>query len=49
MVDFVILSIGVRPNSQLAREAGLELNQRGGIKVDRSLQTSYPGIWAVEM
>ena len=46
-VDFVILSIGVRPNSQLAREAGLELNQRGGIKVDRSLQTSYPGIWAV--
>ena len=45
--QFVILSIGVRPNSQLAREAGLELNQRGGIKVDRSLQTSYPGIWAV--
>ncbi|CVI68044.1 Coenzyme A disulfide reductase [Clostridiales bacterium CHKCI001] len=46
-VDFVVLSIGVRPNSQLAKDAGLELNQRGGIKVDSSLQTSYPGIWAV--
>ncbi len=45
--DLVILSIGVRPNSQLAKEAGLKLNQRGGIQVDKMLQTSYPGIWAV--
>ena len=38
--DMVILSIGVRPNSELGREAGLELNQRGGIVVDKYLKTS---------
>lgn len=46
-VDMVILSIGVRPNSQIAKEAGLELNQRGGVKVDKTLQTSHSNIWAV--
>ncbi len=30
--DMVLLSIGVRPNSQLAKEAGLSLNEKGGIK-----------------
>ena len=45
--DLVILSIGVRPNSQLAREAGLALNPRGGIVVDREMRTSAPHIWAV--
>ena len=45
--DLVILSIGVRPNSQLAREAGLVLNQRGGIVVDQEMRTSAPHIWAV--
>jgi NADPH-dependent 2,4-dienoyl-CoA reductase/sulfur reductase-like enzyme/peroxiredoxin family protein/TusA-related sulfurtransferase/rhodanese-related sulfurtransferase len=45
--DMVILSIGVRPNSQLAKEAGLELNQRGGIVVDKHLKTSDPDIYAV--
>jgi len=45
--DMVILSIGVRPNSQLAREAGLALNQRGGIVVDKEMRTSAPHIWAV--
>ena len=46
-VDLVILSIGIKPNSGLAREAGLELNQRGGIVVDGSLKTSDPNIYAV--
>lgn len=46
-VDLVILAIGVRPNSQLARAAGLELNERGGIVVDAALRTSDPHIWAV--
>ena len=46
-VDMVILSIGVRPNSEIAREAGLELNQKGGIVVDEYLKTSDPNIWAV--
>lgn len=45
--DMVILSIGVRPNSQLAKEAGLELNQRGGIVVDKYLKTSDPNIYAI--
>lgn len=44
--DFAILSIGIRPNSSLAKDAGLELNQRGGVKVDENLLTSDPNIWA---
>ena len=45
--DFVVLAIGVRPNSELAKEAGLTLNQRGGIVVDEHLQTSIEDIYAV--
>ncbi|NYB75863.1 DsrE/DsrF/DrsH-like family protein [Sedimentibacter hydroxybenzoicus DSM 7310] len=45
--DMVILSIGVRPNSQLAKDAGLQLNQRGGIVVDKYLKTSDPSIYAL--
>ncbi len=45
--DLVILSIGVRPNSELAKNAGLKLNQRGGIIVDKHLKTSDPNIYAV--
>ena len=42
--DLVILSAGVRPNTQLAAEAGIELGPRGGIKVDRHMRTSDPDI-----
>ena len=45
--DLVVLSIGVRPESQLAREAGLEIGERGGIRVDQQMRTSDPRIWAV--
>ncbi|NTW72685.1 MAG: FAD-dependent oxidoreductase [Eubacteriaceae bacterium] len=45
--DLVILAIGVKANSQLAKDAGLDLNQRGGIIVDKFLQTSDPSIYAV--
>lgn len=45
--DLVILSIGIRPNSELAKQAGLALNQRGGVLVDEYLKTSYPDIYAV--
>lgn len=45
--ELVILSIGVRPNSQLAKEAGLELNARGGVVTDATLKTSDPNIYAV--
>lgn len=46
-VDLVILSIGVRPNSALAKDCGLTLNARGGIVTDGYLQTSDPSIYAV--
>jgi tRNA 2-thiouridine synthesizing protein A len=45
--DIIILSIGVRPEVKLARDAGLELGGLGGIKVDEHLQTSDPDIFAV--
>ena len=45
--DMVILSIGVRPNSGLAADAGIELNARKGIAVNEYLQTSVPDIYAV--
>lgn len=45
--DIVILSIGVRPETRLAQEAGLEIGQRGGIKVDAYLRTSDEHIYAV--
>ncbi len=44
--DLVIMSVGIRPNSELARNAGLELGERGGIKVDANLRTSNPDIYA---
>jgi NADPH-dependent 2,4-dienoyl-CoA reductase/sulfur reductase-like enzyme/peroxiredoxin family protein/TusA-related sulfurtransferase/rhodanese-related sulfurtransferase len=43
----VLLSIGVRPNGELARAAGLEVNDRGGIVVSDTMQTSDPDIYAV--
>jgi len=47
VVDMVILSIGVRPESKLAKEAGLELGERGHIVVNEYLQTSDPDIYAI--
>lgn len=45
--EMVILSIGVRPNTSLAREAGLVIGEAGGIKVNEYLQTSNAHIYAV--
>jgi NADPH-dependent 2,4-dienoyl-CoA reductase/sulfur reductase-like enzyme/rhodanese-related sulfurtransferase len=45
--DVVILSVGVKPETTLAKDAGLELGPRGGIRVDESMRTSDPCIWAV--
>lgn len=45
--DLVILSIGVRPEIKLAKEAGLTIGERGGIRVDEQMRTSDPNIWAV--
>ncbi|MDP4106504.1 MAG: CoA-disulfide reductase [Bacillota bacterium] len=45
--DMTILSIGVRPENELAKTAGLELGERGGIIVNEYLQTSNEDIFAV--
>lgn len=45
--DMVLLSIGVKPNSGLARDAGLKLNARGGIVTDSHMKTSDENIYAV--
>ena len=44
--DAVILGIGVRPNVELAREAGLAIGPTGGVVVDRHMVTSDPNILA---
>jgi len=45
--DIVILAIGVRPETALAQMAGIEIGQRGGIRVDEQMRTSDPDIFAV--
>ena len=45
--DLVIMAVGVRPDTALAKEAGLELNRRGAIVVDEHMLTSDPDIYAV--
>jgi NADPH-dependent 2,4-dienoyl-CoA reductase/sulfur reductase-like enzyme/rhodanese-related sulfurtransferase len=45
--DLVLLSIGVRPATALAKEGGLALGETGGIRVDKHLMTSQPDIYAV--
>lgn len=44
--DLVVLGIGVRPNVDLARTAGLQIGLTGGIKVDAGMRTSDPDIYA---
>lgn len=45
--DLVILCIGVRPETSLAVQSGLDIGQSGGIAVDQRMQTSDEHIWAV--
>ena len=44
--DLVIMAVGVRPRSDLAREAGLSVTPWGGIKVNHRMQTTDPDIYA---
>ncbi len=44
--DLVLVSVGVRPNVALAREAGVALGATGAIRVDDQLRTSAPRVWA---
>lgn len=45
--DLVILSIGVRPETKLAKEAGIELGSAGGIKIDDYMETSVKDVYAL--
>ncbi|EJL6467160.1 TPA: FAD-dependent oxidoreductase [Vibrio cholerae] len=45
--DILIMAIGVRPETKLASEAGLQLGELGGIWVNEQMQTSDPAIYAV--
>jgi NADPH-dependent 2,4-dienoyl-CoA reductase/sulfur reductase-like enzyme/peroxiredoxin family protein/rhodanese-related sulfurtransferase/TusA-related sulfurtransferase len=45
--DLVVLAIGVRPNTKLAKESGIEVTQRGHIVTNEHMQTSDPDIYAV--
>ncbi len=46
-VDMVVVSAGIRPRDELARESGLEVGPRGGVVVNEQLQTSDPSIFAI--
>ena len=45
--DMIILSVGVRPETAIAKDAGIELNGRGSIVVNNKMQTNIPDIYAV--
>jgi NADPH-dependent 2,4-dienoyl-CoA reductase/sulfur reductase-like enzyme/rhodanese-related sulfurtransferase len=45
--DLVVLGLGVRPNTQLAHDSGLQIGPTGGIATNRFMQTSDPDVYAV--
>lgn len=45
--DMVVLAVGVAPENNLAKKAGLELGKKGAIKVNEKMETSIPDIYAV--
>lgn len=45
--DMILMSVGVRPETEIAKECGIETNRRGSIIVDSRMQTNIPDIYAV--
>ena len=45
--DMMILSVGVRPETAIAKACGIQTNSRGSILVDRNMKTNIPAIYAV--
>jgi len=45
--DLVVLGMGVRPETHLVKDAGLEIGEKGGIRVNDYLNTSDPHVWAI--
>ena len=46
-VDMIIISAGIRPRDELARDSEMEVGERGGILVNNHLQTSDPDVFAI--
>jgi nitrite reductase (NADH) large subunit len=46
-VDMLIISAGIRPRDELARESGLQVGSRGGIWVDEYMRTSDANVYAI--
>ena len=46
-VDMLVISAGIKPRDELGRVGGLEVGERGGIVVDKTMQTSDPSIYAI--
>ena len=44
--ELVILGVGIKPNVELAHEAGAEVGPTGALKVDRRMRTAVPDVWA---
>lgn len=44
--DFAVIAMGVTPDSEIAKAAGLAVNEKGAIKVDQQMRTSDPDIYA---
>jgi NADPH-dependent 2,4-dienoyl-CoA reductase/sulfur reductase-like enzyme/rhodanese-related sulfurtransferase len=47
LADLVVMAVGVRPNTELAKQAGLPVGSRGGLQTDSHMRTSDPDIYAV--
>jgi NADPH-dependent 2,4-dienoyl-CoA reductase/sulfur reductase-like enzyme/rhodanese-related sulfurtransferase len=45
--DLVVMAVGVRPNTELAKKAGLPVGPRGGLQTDKHMRTVDPDIYAV--
>ena len=45
--DLIVFSAGIRPRDELARACGLEMGQRGGIRINNQCQTSDPAVYAI--
>jgi CoA-dependent NAD(P)H sulfur oxidoreductase len=44
--ELVILGVGIKPNVELARDAGAEVGTTGALRVDRRMRTAIPDVWA---
>ncbi|MCS7228608.1 MAG: CoA-disulfide reductase [Candidatus Kryptonium sp.] len=44
--DLVVIGAGIRPNSEIAKEAGIELGRTGAIAVNQRMETNIPGIYS---